>query len=172
MHHLEQFLIEQDLRNGHESHEIIVGYNIQIKEICLAEYHPGIVFCEWEAGCVELLLPGRDFRFVGRHCCWRLGATDGSELCYRIGSFIDDFWNGVPQKMVVESQQCFGDGEYFLVDSRVGFGEAAQGYEFSIEVSIHMLTSLTPRVESIFSPRVSCLTLKLIFPNWAVSYFA
>ena len=36
----------------------------------------------------------------------------------------------MPQKMVVESQQCFGDGEYFLVDSRVGFGEAAQGYEF------------------------------------------
>jgi hypothetical protein len=49
----------------------------------------------------------------------------------------------------------------------VDFGEAAQGYEFSIEVSIHMLASLTPR-ESIFSPRVSCLTLKLIFPNWAV----
>jgi hypothetical protein len=46
--------------------------------------------------------------------------------------------------------------------SRVDFGEAAQGYEFSIEVSIHMLASLTPR-ESIFSPRVSCLTLKLIF---------
>jgi hypothetical protein len=121
MHHLEQFLIEQDLRDGHESHEIIVGYNIQIEEICLAEYHPGIVFCEWEAGCVELLLPGRDFRFIGRHCCWRLGATDGSELCYRIWSFIEEFWNGVPQKMVVESQQCFGDGEYFLVDESRGF---------------------------------------------------
>ena len=43
------------------------------------------------------------------------------------------------------------------------FGEAAQGSEFSIEVSIDMLTSLTPRVESIISPRVSCFTLELIF---------
>lgn len=48
--------------------------------------------------------------------------------------------------------------------SRVDFGEAARGYEISIQVSIHMLT-VHHSLESIISPRVSCLTLKPTFPK-------
>jgi len=106
VHHLEQFLIEQGLRDIEEGLEIPVGYDVQIEDIGLSQYDSGVVLCNRDAGFVDLFLQGCDFCF-GCHDCWRLCVTVIPELCYRIGSVIERFRSGLPREMVVESQLYF-----------------------------------------------------------------
>jgi hypothetical protein len=74
VHRLEQLLVEQALCDDEEGFEVIIGDDIQIQDIGLAKYHPGVFLSNRGASLVDLLLPCCDLRSAvtaGGHCSWR-----------------------------------------------------------------------------------------------------